>query len=94
MRAFKLRSIGREAAIDLFNTKWWKGKDARFVAIFQLTTDELCMPFDRFAECVEESLRRPVQTIEFGLMRHELIHELAPDGVIPTFDEILNLVKA
>ena len=60
-------SIGKEKAIELYNSNWWEGLSHREIAEFQLFTAELSCPFDVFHEAVEKSLGRPVFTHEFGL---------------------------
>ena len=60
-------SIGKEKAIELSLTEWWKEKSYREIAEFQLFTTELSCPFVVFHEAVEKSLGRPVFTHEFGL---------------------------
>lgn len=86
------RSIDREKAIALWESKWWEGMDARDVAKFQLLTDELCMPFGDFHEAIEKALGRSVWTHEFGLNRDGLILELFGEKDAPSVDEIINLI--
>ena len=69
-------SIGKEKAIKLSLTEWWKEKSYREIAEFQLFTAELCCPFDVFHEAVEKSLGRPVFTHEFGLNYDGICKEL------------------
>lgn len=88
----KYQSIGREKAIALGESKWWEGLDDRAIAKFQLFTDELCMPFDKFQECVEKVLGRPVFTHEFGPGRDGLCLELLGEKDAPSLDDILNLI--
>lgn len=61
------KSIGKDAAIELAESKWWDGTDKWSIAIFQLETVELCMPFGLFQEAVEHSVGHPVWTHEFGI---------------------------
>lgn len=92
------RSIGREAAVTLFDSKWWEGKTTheanREIAIFQMEVAELCMPFERFHEAVEIALGRPVFTHEFGLNAEGIYKELVGTGPAPSFDDIMNLIPA
>jgi hypothetical protein len=88
------QSIGRENAIALANTKWWVGKDATEVALFQMFTEELCMPFGEFQGAVEKALGRPVFTHEFGLNWDGIAQELLGERSAPTIDEIINLIPA
>ena len=85
-------NIGKEAALKLFDSKWWEGKSAREITKFQLFTAELCCPFDVFHEAIEESLGRSVWTHEFGLDYDGLCLEFLGEKDAPTFDEILNLI--
>jgi hypothetical protein len=87
------QSIGKEKAIALFESKWWeRGLASKHIAMFQLSIDELCMPFDLFHKAIEKALGRPVYTHEFGLNRDNLILELIGEKDAPTLQEILNLI--
>lgn len=88
------RSIGRQAAIALSATNWWKDKTAREIAEFQLTTAELCMPFGEFHRAMGEALGRSVWTHEFGLDLEGLRAELLGQRPAPSFSEILALIPA
>jgi len=88
------RSIGRDAAIALRHTEWWKGKSDREVVEFQMTTVELCMPFDQMHRALEAVLGRPVFTHEFGLNYAGLLAEVQGTQPTPTFDDILALIPA
>lgn len=48
------QSIGKEKAIELYNSQWWVGKSHRELAKFQLFTEELSMPFPIFHEALEK----------------------------------------
>jgi hypothetical protein len=85
-------SIGKEKAIQLYNTNWWEGLSYREIAEFQLFTTELCCPFDVFHEAVEKSLGRPVFTHEFGLNYQGICEEFLGEKESPTIDEILNMI--
>jgi len=61
------KSIGKDKAIELAATNWWKFCSHREIAEFQLFTKELACPFAVFHEAVEKSLGRPVWTHEFGM---------------------------
>jgi len=84
--------IGKENAIALYNTEWWKEKSYREIAEFQLSTAELSCPFDVFHEAVEKSLGRPVFTHEFGLNYDGICKEFLGEKEPPTMNEILNLI--
>ena len=85
-------SIGRDAAIKLFDSAWWVGKTARELAEFQMSTAELCMPFGRFHKAMEEALGRPVFTHEFGLNYDGLLAELMGERPAPTLQQVLELI--
>lgn len=90
----KTNSIGKEKAVELFNSNWWVGKTHKEIAVFQMFTPELCCPFDVFHEAVEKSLNRPVFTHEFGINPHGIASELMEGKPAPTFDEILSLIPS
>jgi hypothetical protein len=85
-------SIGKEKAIQLSETEWWKEKSYREIAEFQLFTTELCCPFDVFHEAVEKSLGRPVFTHEFGLDYDGICKEFLGEKEPPTMNEILHMI--
>lgn len=85
-------SIGKESAIALYDSEWWKNKTHREIAQFQLFTAELCCPFDVFHEAVENSIGRPVFTHEFGLNYDGICKEFLGEKEAPTMKEILNLI--
>lgn len=88
------RSIGRDAAIHLHDSKWWEGRTYREIAEFQMSTQELCMPFSVFHEAVEKTLGRPVFTHEFGLNFDGLLSEMMGEKEPPSFEEIIALIPA
>jgi RNAse (barnase) inhibitor barstar len=88
----KQNSLGREQAIALSDTEWWKTKTHREIAEFQMQTSELCCPFDVFHEAIEKTLGRPVFTHELGLNFDGLWDELFDGAQPPTFLEILDLI--
>ena len=59
-KKYKRHSIGKEKAIRLYNSGCWAGKPDRELAILQMLTEELFMPFDRFHEALTKALGRPV----------------------------------
>ena len=85
-------SIGKENAIGLYGSNWWKEKSYREIAEFQLFTAELCCPFDVFHEAVEKSLGRPVFTHEFGLNYGGICKEFLGEKEPPTMNEILHMI--
>lgn len=92
MTSEKTISIGREAAIELYESGWWEGLSHRQIAQKQLFISELCCPFAVFHEAVEESLGRPVFTHEFGMNYDGIVKEFLGEQGPPTFDEIISLI--
>lgn len=88
------KSIGRDAAIALCESGWWKGKAAREIAEFQMHHVELCLPFSDFHKAMEDTLGRPVWTHEFGLDFDGLLAELMGERPAPSFDQIVGLIPA
>jgi hypothetical protein len=88
------KSIGREAAIALSDSKWWEGLPKREIARRQLFTRELTCPFNIFHEAIEDALCRPVFTHEFGLNYDGICQEFLGEADAPTFEEIVNLIPA
>lgn len=89
---YKRQSIGKQKAIALFDSGWWKGKPAKEIATFQFFTDELCMPFDIFHEALEKAIGRPVWTHELVLGHDGIAKELRGEKEAPTMEEIINLI--
>jgi hypothetical protein len=85
-------SIGKENAIELYNSNWWEGLSYREIAGVQLFTTELCCPFDIFHEAVQKSLGRPVFTHEFGLNYQGICKEFLGEKEPPTMEEIISLI--
>lgn len=90
---FAQRSIGKDAAIAMVETEWWKGVNARTAFEFQMNTAELAMPFDEFQRVAEEALGRSVWTHEFAFPQR-LMDEFNGDKKPATFEEILALIPA
>lgn len=88
----KQQSIGRKAAINLAQAKWWEGKTARQITKFQLFTAEMCMPFPEFHKALEESLGRPVFTHELALNFDRIALEFLGEADAPTMQEIIDLI--
>jgi len=86
------RSIGKEKAIELAESGWWKEKSAREIAHFQLFMAELCMPFSEFHKAVEKSLGRSVLTHEFGMNYDGICSEFLGEKEPPTMEEIINMI--
>jgi len=85
-------SIGKENAIELGHSNWWKHLSYREIAGVQLFITELCCPFDVFHEAVEKSLGRPVHTHEFGLNYGGICKEFLGEKEPPTMNEILHMI--
>lgn len=85
-------SIGKEAAIALYDSGWWKELDHCDIARRQMFTAELCCPFGVFHEALEKTLGRPVFTHELGFNPHGLMNELMGEQGPPTFEEIIALI--
>jgi len=81
------RSVGKDKAIELSNTKWWEGKDHQEIAYCQFFTEELIMPFDLFHKAVEKTLSHPVFTHEFGVNWNGIAEELIK--VIPSKNQVM-----
>lgn len=84
-------NLTREQAIALAATEWWKTHTDREIALFQLSEERLCMPFDRFHEAVGRALGRGVFTHEFA-RGNALLRELQGETPPPTMDEILEMI--
>jgi len=87
-----MRQLTEEEAIEFFDGEKWKTMSFFERAEFQLFQDCLCMPFSVFHEAVEESLKRPVFTHEFGLNRDGLKKELSGEMPQSTFTEVMALI--
>lgn len=89
----KRHSIGRDEAIKLFNSNWWKGKPAREIVGFQLFVIELSMPFGKFYEALEETLNRSVWIYELTHLEN-IIQEFLGKKSPPTMNDIVELILA
>jgi hypothetical protein len=86
-----MKKLTKEQAIKIAKSEIWKDMTNEEIVKFQLFTELLCMPFDRFHEAIEKVLNRPVFTHEFAFeddLKKEYLKEKQP----PTFDEICNLI--
>ncbi len=88
-----MEELTREQAVALYESNFWEGMDARDIAVFQVTNDRLCMPFDVFQIAMEEALGRPVFTHELA-NSDNLKRELFGDKPTPTLAEVLNQIPA
>ena len=83
--------ITKEQAESLAKSKFWEGMIDREIALFQLSCDTLCMPWEIFHSVVEKALGREVYSHEFQnleSLREELLGNQAP----PTQQKILDLI--
>ena len=87
-----MQSIGKEKAIEMYESKWWEAVDYRKIAEFQISVSELCCPFDVFHEAVEKTLNRPVFTHEFGLNYNGIYNKIFNNAPAPSFEQILDLI--
>lgn len=87
------KSIGREAAIALAETKWWVGREPREIALRGMLCVELCLPFAVLHENVEKALGRPVYTHEFSSLNYDgIIEELRGERDAPTLQDIIEMI--
>lgn len=86
-----MNSIGKEAAIALSKTNWWERRTPREIVEFQMFTNELSMPFDKFHEATEKALDRPVWTHEFADIER-LQQEFLGDKPPPSMEDIINMI--
>ena len=89
----EMYSITEQQAIDKYNTEWWKTATSREIVRFQLFTNRLCCPFDKFHAAVEKVLNRPVWTHKFGLNYDGLCREFLGERDPPSFEEIINMLS-
>jgi len=87
-------SIGKEQAIALHDSEFWKDMTYRQRAEFQLNTVEMCMPFGVFLEAVREALGRPVFDFELVKNYDGLIAELHGVGGPPTLQQVIEMIPA
>lgn len=83
-------NIGRDKAIEMYESGWWEGLDSKRIATVGLTIAELCLPFSVLHKEVEAALERPVWTHEFA--GADLLAELNGEQPAPTFDEIMAML--
>ena len=88
----ELHKITKEQALAKYYSKWWLTATPEEIVRFQLFTDLLCLPMDKFHEAVEKCLGRPVWTHEFELNTDGLQKEFLGEKQAPTMEEILELI--
>lgn len=90
-----VRSIGRQNAAIMGNSRWWEGKSYLQIVQVQLFIDESCCPFHVFHEAIEKHLGRPVLTHEFGSVGYgRLIAEFLETSGPPSPAEIAEILPA
>jgi hypothetical protein len=87
-------SIGKDQAIALAKTQWWKNLTAREIVQVQLFTQELCMDFNDFCGALEEALDRPVFNHELALNYEGIVEEFLGKRKAPTMNDIIELIPA
>lgn len=86
--------VTKEQAIALAASREWEKWTPEQVVRFQLFQKRLCIDFGHFHKCIEQVLRRPVFTHEFGPGYEGLVMEYLGEKQPPTLEEILNLIPA
>jgi hypothetical protein len=90
--------IGKERAIALYNTEWWKIVPRRDIARFQLFIAETCCPNPVYAPALEELLDRSIPMEEaytpgaFVRIRREFLARQNRTLDPPTLDELTNIL--
>lgn len=92
MGKYHQHSIGKAKALALAESKWWEGKNALEVALAQMFTAELMMPFSAFHESLEKALGRTVAMHEISINFDGIAAELLGEKEAPTMDEIIGLI--
>lgn len=83
--------IGKETAIEIAKTEFWKETPIKELVNFQFFNTRLLMPFDFFHEAVERVLGRPVWTHEFA--SNKLRDEVEEKIPRQSFEDILNQLQ-
>ena len=82
----------KKQALVLYKTKFWKDLTNKEIVKFQLFEKKLCMPFGVFHKAIENVLKRPVYTHEFGFNYEGLRKEFLGKEKPPTMKEIIELI--
>lgn len=85
-------SIGKEKAIEIYESHWWEFCGDREITEFQLFIDKLCCPFEVFHKALESSLGRPVFTHELGMNYEGIMEEFLGNREKPSMSHILELI--
>jgi hypothetical protein len=90
-RSAPKHSIGTETAIALYQSGWWRERPAKEVALFQLQTAELSLPFSEFGRVLKEATGRYVTKYELS-QPESLIAEIMGERPAPTHEELAQLL--
>ena len=83
----------KEEAIRFTETKWYEGRCAEDIVALQLYEELLCVPeFSIFHEAMETVLKRPVQTLEFGMLTDSLKAEF--ETAVPNAQSLIEKMQA
>ena len=84
-------SIGKEQAIQIYDTEWWKEKSYREIAFYQLFTAEIICPFDVFLYALGKSLNRKLDEHDLGWNYTGICRDFLGQRAESTFQDILKL---
>ena len=71
-----VEQLTKEEAIKFSNEKTYEKMTHKQIAIFQISQEKLCMPFDVFHEAVEKTIGRSVFTHEFAVNAEDIRAEI------------------
>lgn len=86
-----MRQLTKQEALDFTKTEAYKKMSKKDIAAFQLQQRLLCVEFDKFHECLEAALNRPVFTHEL-INPASLLKEMYGEKEPPTFEDILTMI--
>ena len=89
---YSMQEITKEQAVALSESRFWEDMTYKEIALFQMNTEKLCMPFNTFHEALEKALGRTVLTLELGLNYDGVLKELHGEAPTPSFEDIINLI--
>ena len=93
-KPFRQISIGRDNAIALANTNWWKGIGEKDFFKAQLFIAEMCCNFGDFHDAASVALNAPIFTHDFINLQFLAQLLLGKDYREPTIEEIIGLIPA
>lgn len=83
----------KEEALRFTESKWYEGRSAEDIVALQLYEERLCVPeFSIFHEAMETALKRPVQTLEFGMITDSLKAEF--EASVPNAQSLIEKMQA